>query len=508
MKMKEEKKLFSNAFYLFLDLFSINLFSLFYVLTMWKFLPPEEYGIVATATNFSLLVSNICFLGFGTANAKLISEYHQKKQFDKISALLKFSLIVSSILFLFFLAAISFFYLSFPSIFKLPFDSFVLALISIFLIIIYGISGSLLYGLQNMKKYFVSDAVSYFLKFLLTFLLFFLGFGYMGALIPFTLSYIIGFFIRFEKKWFFSSNSVDKKFILKNYALPAFFMGIFSLFINNSQYAILTFVQNPEATGIFGTALTASFVITLIPNIFSASLFPIISQLSVVKGKEQKQSYLTSLITRYILLFFIPSVLVFSIFPKELVLFFAGERYIKSSEFLPILTLASTLFGLGNFFLTCLYGIKKTEVARNISLFFTFLFLSLAIPLTSLFSSWGLSLAYFLSMLFYLISTSIFVKKFLKVRDLAKPLIKIIFASIVFTFLLLSSKIFFFNIYLKLSIFTVSCLIYFLILIPLNFYQEEEVRILNYLGRRTPFFKDFFFKLASFLSKWVEKSKS
>ncbi|MEM5855702.1 MAG: oligosaccharide flippase family protein, partial [Candidatus Aenigmatarchaeota archaeon] len=98
--MKEEKKLFSNAFYLFLDLFSINLFSLFYVLTMWKFLPPEDYGIVATATNFSLLVSNICFLGFGTANAKLISEYHQKKQFDKISALLKFSLIVSSILFL------------------------------------------------------------------------------------------------------------------------------------------------------------------------------------------------------------------------------------------------------------------------------------------------------------------------------------------------------------------------------------------------------------------------
>ncbi|MEM5794324.1 MAG: oligosaccharide flippase family protein [Candidatus Aenigmatarchaeota archaeon] len=505
--MKEEKKLFSNAFYLFLQLFSINLFSLFYVLTMWRFLPPGEYGIAATATNFSLLASNICFLGFGTANVKLISEYYQKKQFDKISTLLKFSLIVSSILFLFFLAAISFFYLSFPSIFKLPFDSFALALISIFLIIIYGISGSLLYGLQNMKKYFVSDAVSYFLKFLLTFLLLFLGFGYLGALIPFALSYVIGFFIRFEKKWFFSSNSIDKKFILKNYALPAFFMGIFSLFINNSQYVILTFVQNPEATGIFGTALTASFVITLIPNIFSASFFPIISQLSVVKGKEQKQSYLTSIVTRYILLFSIPSVLVFSIFSKELVLFFAGKSYLQSSEFLPILTLASILFGVGNFFLTCLYGIKKTELARNVSLIFTSLFLSLAIPLTYLFSSWGLALAYFLSMLFYLFVTYAFVKKLLRVKQLAKPFMKIILASSAFALLLLSSEIFFLRVYLKLSVLVFSGLLYFLLLIPLKFYQKEEVRILNYLGRRSPFFKNLFFKLASFLSKRLEENK-
>ncbi|MCS7106031.1 MAG: oligosaccharide flippase family protein [Candidatus Aenigmarchaeota archaeon] len=501
--MKEEKKLFSNAFYLFLDLFFINLFSLFYVLTIWKFLPPEDYGVIATTTNFSLLFSNICFLGFGTANPKLISEYYQKKQVEKIGALLRFSFLVSSTFFLIFSAITTFLYLNFIASFKLPLDSFLLALISIFFIIAYGISGSVLYGLQNMKKYFISEFVSYFVKFILAFLLLFLGFGYLGALISFTLSYLIGFLARLEKKWFSISNNLNKKFILSNYALPAFFMSIFSLFINNSQYVILTFIQNPEVTGIFGTALTASFVITLIPNILSASLFPIISQLSVVKGKEQKQSYLASIVTRYILLFSFPSILFFSIFSGELIMFFAGESYLPSSQFLPVLTLASFFFGLGNYFLSCLYGIRRTTLTRNISLSFTFLFLLLALPLTYFFSSFGLSLAYFVSMLLYFFTGLIFMKKYLQLKALAKPLAKILLVSAIFGLLLLTSEIFAFRFYFKILVLFLAGLIYFVLLIPLNFYQQEEIRILNYLGRRLPLFKSLFFKLANFLSKYT-----
>ncbi|MGC8812713.1 MAG: lipopolysaccharide biosynthesis protein, partial [Candidatus Aenigmatarchaeota archaeon] len=312
------------------------------------------------------------------------------------------------------------------------------------------------------------------------------------------------FLLRFEGKWFYFSEKIDKIFVIKSYALPAFFMTILSLFINNSQYFILTFIKNPEATGIFGTALTISFVITLIPNILSASLFPIISQLSVAKGKQTKQSYLASIVTRYILLFSIPSILFFSIFSREIVLFFSSQQYLPSFQFLPLLTLASFFFGFGNYFLTCLYGIRRTTLTQNISLSFTFIFLLLALPLTYLFSSWGLSSAYFITMLLYFLVDLAFMKKYLKLKPLTKPLAKILFASAIFGLLLFASEIFTLKFYFKILVLLVAGFLYFILLIPLKFYQKEEVRILNYFGRKVPFFKNFFFKLANFLSNWLE----
>jgi len=501
--MKEEKKLFSNAFYVFLDIFFINLFSFFYILVIWKFLPPHDYGVIATVSNLSLLVSNICFLGLNVATPKLVSEYAQKKQVKKIGGLFRFSLFLPLILSFFSSLFIFSFYLLFPTAFKLSFDCMLIACILIFAIVICWTSGSLLYGLQNMKKIFISDLIGYFSKFFLAFLLISIGFGYLGALLSFILCYLITFLVRFEKSWLLLSNEIDKKFVIKNYAVPAFSMMIFSLFINNSQYFILTFIQNPGATGIFGTALTLSFIITFIPNILSASLFPIISQLCVVRKKQRKQYYLTAMVTRYILLLSIPSILFFSIFSRELVLLLSEREYLSSSQFLPLLTLASFFFGFGNFFLTCLYGIRKTKFARNISLFFTFIFLILALSLTYFFSAWGLSTAYFITTSLYLPTTFIFVKKFLKVKGIAKSFIKILFASAIFGILLFSSEIFALKLYLKILILLIAGLFYFILLIPLRFYQYEEVRILNYLGKRAPVFKNIFFSLANFLSKYV-----
>ncbi|MEM7825890.1 MAG: hypothetical protein QW412_03470, partial [Candidatus Aenigmatarchaeota archaeon] len=71
-----------------------------------------------------------------------------------------------------------------------------------------------------------------------------------------------------------------------------------------------------------------------------------------------------------------------------------------------------------------------------------------------------------------------------------------------------TSEILAFRFYFKILVLFIAGLIYFVLLIPLKFYQKEEVRILNYLGRKSPFFKKLFFTLASFLSKWLEQNKS
>jgi hypothetical protein len=127
----------------------------------------------------------------------------------------------------------------------------------------------------------------------------------------------------------------------------------------------------------------------------------------------------------------------------------------------------------------------------------------LALSLTYFFSAWGLSAAYFITTSLYLPTTFIFVKKFLKVKGIAKSFIKILFASTIFGILLFSSEIFALKLYLKILILLIAGLFYFILLIPLRFYQHEEVRILNYLGKRAPVFKNIFFSLANFLSKYV-----
>ncbi len=501
--MSVEKKLFSNTFYIFLDIFFINLFSLLYTLIIWKMLPPQDYGVIMSATNLSLLLSSFCSIGFTSANSKLISEYSQKKQFKKIGALLKFSFSVSLILSAIFSLVIISLYFYFPNLFNLPNNAIFISCISISLLVASGLFASLLHGLQNMRKYFLSDAIGYGVKVALTFLLLLFGFGYFGALISFALCYLLIFLARFERKWFTLRGEINKKFVFYEYALPALFLIIFSLFINNSQYVILNFFEGPKATGIFGTALTISFVVTLIPNILSASLFPIVSQLSVNKKGKPKQSYLTSIVTRYILLFSLPFLLFLSIFSKTIVLFFSGKEYLPSTSFLPILCLASFFFGFGNFFLSSIYAIKKPKISRNISVAFTLIFLLLALLLTHYFSSWGLALAYLLTTFTYFLTTFKFLRKFLSIRNLVKPLIKILLSSSIFAIFLILIENFIFNFYFKLILLVISCLAYLVILVPLRFYEQEEVRILNYLGRKVKIFSKIFFKIAEFLSNYT-----
>ena len=498
------KKLFSNTFYIFLDWFFISLFGFFYWLIIGKTLPPEQYGIIITSINISNLFTGLSMMGFYFANTKLISEYLEKRNYKKIKGLIRFSFFFSFILstfFITFLILLSFFS---PSLLKIPQDAIVLSSTSIFLIVLYNLLGSIIFGYQKMRKYFLSDALGYLAKVVLLIFLIYSGFHYVGAIIAFLFSFFIAALIRFEKKFFSFSGSVDKKFVFFEYAFPAFLASLFSLIISNSQYIILTLLKNPEITGLFGVAMTISSIVPIIPNTLNLGLFPITSQLSAHKGKKRQQAYLITLVLRYSLFFGIPFTIFLICFSKPIILIFSSSKYLQASQILPIVATAAFVCGVGNIFLTSLYAAKKPKINRNISLLISGIFLLLAIILTYYYSAIGLSISYLISVSIGLILGYVYLKKFIGVKFPKEDFLKVLGGSFVFFILLLFVDLIPINLFFKTILVFFDCFVYLILLMFLKFYKEEDIRILRYVGRRMPFLQKLTSKIIGFLVKYIK----
>jgi len=52
----------------------------------------------------------------------------------------------------------------------------------------------------------------------------------------------------------------------------------------------------------------------------------------------------------------------------------------------------------------------------------------------------------------------------------------------------------------------IASMIYFAVLLKLNFYIEEDLRILEFVSEKTPIFKTEIIKFRKYLSKFVNKS--
>jgi O-antigen/teichoic acid export membrane protein len=499
--MKVKEKLVSNATYLFLNWFSLNLLSLIYWILAAKILIPGEYGIVSTSFNLASLLGGITLLGLNTAMQKLIPEYSAKNKKSHISQLIKNSL---KLIFLANLTAILFLVVLSPFIqqfLKFSFDVIIISLIFTSVITFSSFFSSVVYGSQKMKKYFIGNFLGRLTKVLIAIPLIYLGFSYFGALIGMLAGILISGITFFLTSLAFinfrSSARINFEKIFKAYAMPAFVTFVAWALFSNSQYILLTLIKNPEITGIFTLAMVLTSVITSFPRILNSALFPIISYLSAFKERV-KQAHLTNLVIRYSIFLSLPLAFLFIIFSKQVILIVSTEKYLQASSLFPILTLASIIFGIGNIFLSNLYAIGKTKINRNIVLLTSSSFLIFTIPLTFHFSSFGLSIAYLFSTTILFIPSYFYTKKYIPVKLPLKDLLKcLISAMISFSFLYLGVKLTTGIIGYILAL--IACFLYLLILLPLKFFTLEDVEILEMFSLRIKFIK----KLALLIKKLI-----
>lgn len=483
--MRIKEKLVSNAIYLLLNWLVLNLLSLFYWIFAAKLLFPEEYGIVATSLGLANFLSGVSIFGLNTAIQKLIPEYLAKGKKREIAQLIKTSLKLVLTLNLSLTLLLILFSCPIHQYLKISFQGI---MVSVFLTIILTISSffsSIVYGFQKMKEYFVSNLLGRLSKVLISSLLIYLGFSYFGALVGIAagvfVSAVISLFITFECISFRSKGKVNFKRVLSSYAFPAFITFFAWILFSNSQYILLTLIKNPEATGIFALAMVLTTIITSFPRILNSALFPIISYLSAFR--EKRQARLIELVIRYSIFLSLPLAFLFTIFSKEVVLIISNPMYLKASSLFPLLSLASIIFGIGNIFVSSLYAIGKTSTSRNIVVLTSISLFLFAIPLVFYFSSFGMSLAYFLSTLVLFLPGYVYIKKFLKVKFPAKAAVKCFVAALIsFTILFFVTK--FTPRLLDYLLALLTCFLYILLLALFSFFSKEDLEILEIFGRK------------------------
>ncbi len=476
-------------------------------LIVGKTLSPEDYGIIATSTQLSLFISPLTLLGLGFASNKLIPEFLEGGFKNKIQGIINYSFKIVSLASIVLALILIPFSFQISSYLKLKPEviwiiSFVIALSSMG-----GILAGFYRGFQNMKKIFLTNLFGHLAKVIFPLILIFLGFGYFGPLIGLVLCYLVILITRLDKKFFTISKKVivDKKLIL-TFSIPSFITTIFIVLFNETQYIILTLLESVENTGFFAIAGKITFFIPVIPHILTSALFPIISGLDSDRNKKTKRKYLIKLTFRYTLFIILPTAVFLVLFSEYVILFFSKPEYLPGMTFLPLLTSAGVFLGLGNLFLSSLYAIGKPKIPRNIQIISTLVYLFLAIPLTYYFSGVGLAISYLTATIIIFFLSFIFIRKSL---DLSLPfkdigrIILAIFFSILFLILLKS----YIKNFLMAGIFVgIAGLIYFLVLLKLNFYLEEDLKVLDFLSDRSPIFRKEISKLRNYLSNFIERS--
>jgi len=486
-----KRKLASNAFYLFLDYFAISIFSLFFWSSAGKFLSPSQYGIASISINLVSMLSTVAVLGLSTTLVKLLPEYLERKQINKSKGLIKFSLLAS--LFSSLLIS-SLFIVSFPVLYStlnMPYHIFLLLPIIIILASLSQIVLSILVGYQNMRGMFFTDLMSHASKLAFSILLMILGFNYLGPVAGFGIGVFLVLLFRFRLIPKLSSNtrSVDKKRILFDYALPSFIISLSTILLTNGQITILGLIKGAEVTGIFSVAFILSNILIIIFRVMSRSLFPITSQLSARNNPNETQGYFINLVLRYSLFVTVPLLLFFFLFSDRLILIFASKEYLSASEFLPVLSIASVLYGVSIVLNSSVYAIGKPKIQRNIAIISSTAFILSSVSLTYLFSAKGMMYSYLISAII-LVSFGVYnINKYLKIHLPIKSLSKIIISGLV-SFVLL----YFFSLIARglvegILFTAISSLIYLAILIILKFVTSEDVKVLQFVVNKSPLFK-------------------
>ena len=488
--MSIKDKLISNSIFLILFRFSDAIMFMVFWLILGRAMIPASYGIVALSLEIVSLVSSVGLVGMSAMVNKLIPELLKTEKKDELQGVIYCSLAAT-------LAASVLLSLGFvvtsvlaPDLIKLDFSTMSLTAVAAVMAAMAVLSMNIHLGFQSTKRIFVTSFVSSLTMVALAFLSIRMNFGYTGAIIAFLAGSVILFVTRLEKRFFtFSKHPAVNTARIIKFAGPAFVVSLFTVLANNTQAITLTIMENTTITGLFAVAMKIAFVLS-VPSIISRGLFPILSELSVDKSSEPKQSRLISLTFRYEAFMLFTAAALLIVFQQQLLLFFSNPDFMPALQVLPAVVLANMFLSFSDHFLSSLYAIGEPEKYRNANLISTVAYLALSIALTYYFSLIGMAIAYLVySILLTALSYSYIRKSCATLRLPLKSTAKILISLAISVSPLVFLQSMIPNVWIAIPFIVASMVVNVLVLSKLGFFIQEDLKILDYGIERMPIFK-------------------
>lgn len=221
--------------------------------------------------------------------------------------------------------------------------------------IIAGVTKGILQGLKRFSLLSFNILLESLGRVVLAVIFVSLGFKVFGALVGFFFSLIFGYFISLyflrdilsknkeltnNGQYIMVSNQETReiwKYIF--YSFLAFLL--LNLLLNTDKILVKHYFSGFEA-GIFSSISTLGQIVFLVISLIAGILFPI-----VVSKQAKKENYFYSLKVASLLSLLIGgmSLLIFFLFPKELLLLFFGKNYLDGTSFLGYYSLAMGILG-------------------------------------------------------------------------------------------------------------------------------------------------------------------
>jgi O-antigen/teichoic acid export membrane protein len=446
-------------------------------------------------------------LGLNSAIIKLVPEFLERKQMDKVQGTLLFSfkiIIAASVGIAFIMVVFS---NQLAPMMNLHSDTvlFTAALVAI-------MSPTTLFdciyqGFQNMKKQFTTNFLGGLSKIVLAVVLIFSGMGDIGAMLALILSYVVTLFARLEKRMFNLSKHpiVDKPAIIK-FSVSAFMVFICSTILNGSQYIVLSAMETTEAAGMMSISMRIPLVISTIAVIFFSALAPIVSGLSADRRPKSRQSYLVKLVFRYSLFLMVPISVLLMLFSKYTILFFATPEYLPATELLVVMTAATAISGICGLFLSNLYSIGQPKLYMTTQIISAAIYMALSIPMTYYFSAMGMAVAYLVSNIALLMMSFSCLRKYLTFNLPLSDIGRIAAGTFVSIAPILLVMPYIHNFTIAILASALAGGVYMLVLLPMNFYITEDLTVLDVIADKVPPARRPIMLARGMVAKFVDRS--
>lgn len=349
---KEFMKYFFNTSWLFFDkIFKMGI-GFFLIIYLTRYLGPENFGILSYAQSVVSIFMAFASLGISQVVIRDLVKFPKKRDI-LLGTWFKMSLFSSSfsILLLFILEKFilddSNFYIVSIISFTIIFQNFNIIIDSYFQSQVKSKSTVLV---SNMG-FFLSAIVKFYFIYFEYDLIYFayaLIFDVMIVSIGFLYIYRVSdlsiFHWSFDKKTF-------KEYI--EVSLPLVLVSVSAFIYTRTDQIMLKYMVNDEAVGNYAAAIRVSELFYFIPGIIVASLFPKIVELK----KEDEKRYLKLLEKMYrsVIWISIPIAIFLYSFSNEIVNILYGSQYILASKILEILSWTIIFTSIGAVFVKILY---------------------------------------------------------------------------------------------------------------------------------------------------------
>jgi len=355
---------------------------------------PAEYGLYSIALISPLMIGLFQDWGVSLAMTKYIANFRATNKdediYDIIVAGLTFKIIMGLVL-----SFLSFFLASFvaTAIFNRPESA---ALISVASITI--VSGSLLTasqsnfnGFERMGLNSLTMIFQSIIKTVASPLLVLLGYGALGAVIGYTLSFLVAGILGLIMLYFLllrnlrrinthRSNIYRTLKLMLRFGVPLSISTILAGFLIQFYGFMMAFFCSDVMIGNYQVAVNFSILLTFFTFPIATVLFPAFAKLNPKSESQLLQTIFTSAV-KYTALLLIPATMAVAVLSKPMISTLFGEKWIYAPFFL-------TLYVIGNLFVmvggqilgTLLAGLGETKILMKLSL----LTLSFGIPLAFL----------------------------------------------------------------------------------------------------------------------------